>query len=125
MSYKILVVDDSDIIRAVIKKTLGMSGLEIGTVYEASNGQEALKTLKEEWIDIVFTDINMPVMNGIEFVKKLSQDNLLATVPVVVISTERRQARIEELNNLGIKAYINKPFRPENFRSTILNVLGI
>lgn len=124
MSYNILVVDDSDIIRAIVKKSIAMSGLEVGQVFEAGNGVEALKVLGQNWIDIVFADINMPEMNGMELVEKMSEDHMLVSVPVVIVSTERNQSRIDELKQRGIRAYIKKPFRPENFRDVVNDVLG-
>lgn len=124
MSYSILIVDDSSTTRAVIKRTMSMSGLELGSVFEAENGEEALRLIREEWIDLVFTDLNMPVMGGVEMIRQMAQDDLLATVPVVVISSIRDQATKDELQGLGVKAYLTKPFRPEEFRDALLEVLG-
>lgn len=124
MGYRILVVDDSEIIRGVVRKSIKMSGLQVDVIFEAGNGVEALGTLENEWIDIVFADLNMPEMSGMELVQKMSEDNLLDSIPVVVVSSEHSQARINELMKQGIKAYIKKPFRPENFRDVVLEVLG-
>ncbi len=124
MSYNILIVDDSDIIRSVIKKSLLMSGLEVGNIFEAANGKEALQKLADEWVDIVFSDINMPEMNGLELIEKMSADQLLEKTPVVVISTERSQARIDRLTELGIRSYIKKPFRPEDLRDAVKTILN-
>jgi len=123
MSYKVLIVDDSSIIRAVVKKSIAMSGLEVSEVHEASNGVEALQILTSEWIDIVFADLNMPEMNGVEMVEKMSEDNLLVSIPVVIISSEQNQAVIDSLKRRGIRAYIKKPFRPESFRDVVTDVL--
>jgi two-component system chemotaxis response regulator CheY len=124
MSYTILIVDDSTIIRSMIKKSIGLSGIDVSQIYEAGNGLEALEVLSKNWIDIVFADINMPKMNGVELVEKMSEDNMLVSIPVVMISSDQSQARIDELKKQGIRAYIKKPFRPENFRDTICSVLG-
>ena len=123
MSYNVLIVDDSEIIRAVVKKSIAMSGLSIGELHEASNGSEALQKLSSSWIDIVFTDINMPQMTGIELVEKMAQDEMLAKIPVVIISTERSETRINDLLQLGVRAYLKKPFRPEEFRRTVSAIL--
>jgi two-component system chemotaxis response regulator CheY len=80
--------------------------------------------LSAEWIDIVFADINMPTMNGIEMVEKMAEDNLLVSVPVVIVSTERNQEQIDELKKRGVRAYIKKPFRPENIRDTIQEIMS-
>jgi two-component system, chemotaxis family, chemotaxis protein CheY len=124
MSYNVLIVDDSSIVRAIVKKSLSICGIEIGTVFEASNGREALAKLEAEWIDIVFADINMPEMSGVEMVAKMAEDNLLVNIPVVIISTERNQAQIDELKRQGIRAYIKKPFRPEVLRDVVQYVLS-
>lgn len=124
MSLTVLIVDDSSVIRAVVKKSISMSGLDVGQIYEAANGVEALAVLAQSWIDIVFADLNMPEMGGAELVQKMSQDNLLVSIPVVIVSSERNQERIDELKRLGIRAYLRKPFRPEGFRDVVRDVLG-
>jgi two-component system chemotaxis response regulator CheY len=124
MSYAILIVDDSSIVRTMVKKSIGMAGLPIGSVYEASNGREALEVLAGNWVDIVFADLNMPEMNGTELVEAMSADSMLVSTPVVVVSSEQSQVKIEELKAKGIRAYIKKPFRPESFRQVVDEVLG-
>lgn len=123
MSYSILVVDDSEIVRKMVRKVIGMCGLEIGAIHEACNGLEAIEILSREWIDIVFADLHMPKMNGVELVRKMSENNLLVSIPVVIISSDRSQTRIDELKQHGIRAYIKKPFRPESFRDVVRDVL--
>lgn len=124
MAYNILIVDDSAIVRAVVRKTLGLTGVAIGEIQEASNGQEALDKLEKSWVDIVFADINMPVMTGIELVDRMIERNILKTSPVVIISTERSETRMAELRAKGVSAYLNKPFTPECLRDVITQVLG-
>lgn len=124
MAYNILVVDDSDTVRAVIVKTLGLTGVDIGTIHQARDGQEALDLLKDEWVDLVFTDINMPVMTGIELVERMQADSMLETIPVVVVSTEGSKTRIDDLMRKGVRAYIRKPFTPEALKEVVDNVLG-
>lgn len=123
MGYNVLIADDSMIIRKMISKTLNISGLDIGEIYFAENGLEALKQLKENWIDIIFSDINMPEMNGIEMIKELRKENLLESIPVVIISTERNRERIETLKAMGVKTYIRKPFVPEEFFRVVRDLL--
>lgn len=123
MSYNILIVDDSAIIRSVVKKTLAMTGLEIGKIHEAENGQKALDIIHKEWVDIILADIHMPTMNGIEMVRKLNEENITANVPIVIISSDRSEKHITELQSLGVRAYLNKPFTPEEFRDTINSML--
>ncbi len=124
MSYRILLVDDSPIIRKMILRTLGIAGFEIAGVYEAGNGREALAVLAEHWVDLVLSDIHMPEMNGIELVEHIAADPALNTIPVVIISTERSEQRIAHMRALGIKGYITKPFTAEAIRDTVRAALG-
>ena len=124
MAYRILLVDDSSIVRKMLLKTLNLSGLEVSSVFEASNGKEGLDILDKEWVDLVFLDINMPIMNGMEFMRELRGNDSLKETPVVVVSTEGSKERREELDNLHVKAFIRKPVTPEVLSQTVLNVLG-
>jgi len=124
MAYNVLIVDDSRVTRAMVAKIVRMSGLDLGEIYEAGNGREGLEQLEANWIDVVFADINMPEMTGIEMVDRMSQSGVLATTPVVIISTERSVTRIQELKAKGASAYLKKPFTPENVKAVIEDVLG-
>jgi len=124
MSYNILIVDDSRTTRAVIVKTLNLAGISIGELYQAENGEDALGILDENWIDLVLADINMPVMDGVEMISRMSKDGLLQTVPVVVISTEGSKTRIEEMRAKGVRAYVRKPCTPEVIKSIVECILG-
>jgi two-component system chemotaxis response regulator CheY len=123
MSYNVLVVDDSRVMRRAVRKCLGMSATPLGSVFEASDGLEALDVLGRNWIDIVFTDINMPGMDGLEFMKRIAQLEPEERVPVVVVSSMRSDALTAELRALGVRAYIHKPFQPETFRAVLASVL--
>lgn len=125
MSFNILVVDDSVTVRAVIAKTLEMADIPVGEVLEAGDGKKALELLGENWIDIVFADINMPVMNGVEMITKMAEDGMLSKVPVVIVSTEGSNTRIENLKALGVAGYVRKPFQPEDFGEIVSGILGV
>ncbi|MEW6411919.1 MAG: response regulator [Candidatus Zixiibacteriota bacterium] len=125
MAYNILVVDDSKTIRSIVAKTLRLTKLEINEIFEAANGKEALDCLADNWVDIVFSDLNMPVMTGIELLNTMAEDGLLKDIPVVVISTDGSSARIEELKQKGVREYLRKPFTPESISETITRVLGV
>jgi two-component system, chemotaxis family, chemotaxis protein CheY len=124
MSYSILIVDDSLPMRSVIKRTLKAAGYGNSELLEAANGKEALALMKNNWIDIVLTDYNMPVMNGLEFIKALKADDLSKEIPVVVISTEGNESKIKEFMDCGAAGYITKPFTAEAIRDLIVTILG-
>jgi two-component system chemotaxis response regulator CheY len=123
MAYNILVVDDSQTMRAVLTKTICMAGVELGSVFEAENGREALDILEKEWVDLVFADINMPVMNGVEMVKAMRELGYMESTPVVVISTEGSKTRLEALRGMGVRGFLRKPVSPELFKSVVDGVL--
>ena len=124
MAFNILVVDDSMPMRKVIKKTIMASGFSMSEYSEAGDGMEALKVLREKWIDIVVTDFNMPNMNGLELVSEMKKDDMLQSIPVLVITTEGSQVRVDEFKEKGIAGYIKKPFTPEEIRSKLHEILG-
>lgn len=118
MGMNILIVDDSSVMRAMILKTLRMSGLSIGEVYGASNGVEGLESLSRQWTDLVILDINMPVMNGEEMMIRMKANPETRDIPVIVISTEGSRTRIEDLVKMGA-TFIRKPFTPEMIRDAV------
>jgi len=124
MSYTILVADDSAIVRTMVKKAIAMAGLPVGQVHEAANGREALELLRRAWVDVVFADINMPEMTGIELLEAMQGDAALAATPVVIVSSDRNPARVEQTQRAGARAYVKKPFRPEQFREVVTALLA-
>jgi len=108
----------------MIKRTLSMAGLDINEVYQAGNGIEAFAQLAQHDVGVVILDINMPVMNGVQFLTRMHDDPRLRNVPVVIASTEGSEARIEQLLQNGAKGYLRKPFYPEQLRDTLAPVLG-
>lgn len=124
MAYNILIVDDSAVTRQILIRAIRLCGMPLGEIYQAANGQEALDVLDEKWADIVFTDINMPVMDGLQFVEELQKREDWERLPVVVVSTEGSKNRIEELERTGISGYIRKPFTPEEVAEMLEKVLG-
>lgn len=123
MGCNVLIVDDSAVTRSVIKKTLSICGVEIGKLWEAKNGLEALNVLDAQAVDVVFSDLNMPHMGGVELVETLARRQRLPAVPVVIVSSNRAEAGIQRLLDQGVRAYLKKPFRPEQIRDVLLQVL--
>ena len=124
MNLSVMVVDDSRVTRKMILRTLKLVRIPTRRIREAENGQVALEIMRMDKIDIVIADINMPVMNGLEMIETMNADPILASIPVVVVSTARSSTRMEELRNLGVDAYIRKPFTPERVRDTLKRVVG-
>jgi two-component system chemotaxis response regulator CheY len=125
MAYTILIVDDSQTIRAMLERSLAMTGLPIDTVIQAENGRRALETLALMWVDIVFTDIHMPEMDGISLVTAMQESPEFKDIPIIIVSTEGSAARVAELKQKGIKGYLRKPFTPEKIRDVIVSTLGV
>ncbi|RMF93559.1 MAG: response regulator [Nitrospinota bacterium] len=123
MAFNVLVVDDSAVMRAMIIKTLRLSGVPLGEIHEAANGKEALQVLDRHWIDLALVDINMPVMTGEEMLEQIRQNPETADLAVIVVSTEGSEARIEQLRRQGAQ-FIHKPFTPETLREAIINTIG-
>lgn len=123
MELNLLIVDDSSITRAMIIKTLKMTGLPLGNVYQASNGWEGLSLLEKHDVDLALVDINMPVMNGEEMIESLRSNAKWSALPVIVVSTEGSQTRIERLHQLNA-GFIHKPFSPETVCKMIEEITG-
>ncbi|MDJ0854930.1 MAG: response regulator [Desulfobacterales bacterium] len=124
MSLNVLVVDDSSVMRAMIIKTIRMSGLDLGDVYQAANGKEGLDAARENWVDLVIADINMPIMNGEDMIDAMQADPEIDDIPIIVISTEGSETRIERLQEKGV-TFIHKPFTPEIIKDSIRSLTGI
>jgi len=124
MKLNVLIVDDSSTVRSVLKKTLDLANIPVAELFEAENGREALQILHDQWIDLVFADINMPVMGGIEMVENMSDHGMMNSIPVVIVTTEGSQTRIEQLRQKGIKGYIRKPFTPESVKDEVNKIIG-
>ncbi len=123
MAYNILIVDDSQTMRKIIQKSVVLSGFELGECWQAGNGREALEMLGSRTINLILADLNMPVMNGLEMLRELQRDEKRRGIPVVLITTEGSEKRLEEGRALGIKGYIQKPFHPEEIRDVLSRIL--
>ena len=118
-----LIVDDSSVMRKIVERSLRQAGIEISQVLEAGNGAEALTVLANGAVDLIMCDINMPVMDGLEFIKNLSGVANAKDVPVVMITTEGSEAHVVQALSLGARGYIRKPFTPDQVREHVLPVL--
>ncbi|MFT4511808.1 MAG: two-component system chemotaxis response regulator CheY [Planctomycetota bacterium] len=119
MNYRILIVDDSPLLRATARRAVLQAGASPSQIREATNGQEALDALREEPVDVVLLDINMPVMDGFQFVEEKVRDPALADVKVALVTTEGNQKRLARMTELGVEHYLRKPFEPEELRALV------
>jgi two-component system chemotaxis response regulator CheY len=125
MAYRVLITDDSPAMRAFVRRVIEISGFELSDCYEAGDGDEALHLLRHHWVDAILTDINMPGVDGEELLRRLAADEMLRSIPAIVISTDATENRIARLLALGARGYVTKPFRPETLRSELERILGV
>jgi two-component system, chemotaxis family, chemotaxis protein CheY len=119
MGLNILIVDDSAMMRAMIKRVANLCDMPIGTIFEAANGAEALEVLETEDVQALFTDLNMPVMTGTELLRAISTDARWKNLLRVIISTDGSEARRNEVRDFDVRLYVEKPFRPEVMRDVL------
>lgn len=119
-----LIVDDSSVMRKIVERSLRQCGLEFERVHEAANGEDALKVAHDNGLDLILSDINMPVMDGLEFVRRLQSVDTAKGVPVVMITTEAGETQVLEALSHGARGYIRKPFTPDQVREHVLPLLG-
>jgi two-component system, chemotaxis family, chemotaxis protein CheY len=122
-NIRALIVDDSSVMRKIVERSLRQAGLELAKVLEAGNGAEALAAIQANPVDLVLCDINMPVMDGLEFVRQLSALDNAKGVPVVMITTEGSEGHVMKALSAGARGYIRKPFTPEQVKEHVLPVL--
>ena len=114
----VLIVDDSAVMRSMVLKALQLSGLSLGTVYQAKHGAEGLERMREHPMDLVLVDINMPVMGGVEMIDIARANPATARVPIVVVSSESSETRVAELAEKGVE-FVHKPFDAATLRVTV------
>ncbi len=124
MNWNILLVDDSGTVRSMVAKTLQLAAVPMKHCFEASNGEEALDILSREKIDLALVDINMPVMGGDEMLHRMHRDPAMKDVPVVLLTSEGRSKRVEELQSEGFYEYLRKPVTPEKIREVVTRLVG-
>jgi two-component system, chemotaxis family, chemotaxis protein CheY len=115
-----LIVDDSSVMRKIVERSLRQAGIELSEVMEAGSGIEALAAIQRKKPDLILSDINMPAMNGLEFVRKLQDVPGMKDVPVVMITTEASESHVVEALSYGAKGYIRKPFTPDQVKEHVL-----
>jgi two-component system chemotaxis response regulator CheY len=121
---RVLIVDDSSVMRKIVERSLRQAGFSLGEVLEANNGAEALDLVRANQLDLILSDVNMPTMDGLEFVRQLRTVDNAKGVPVVMITTEGSETRVLEAISCGARGYIRKPFSPDQVKDRIAPLLG-
>ena len=124
-SIRALIVDDSSVMRKIVERSLREAGIELTAVFGAGNGAEALIALGENQVDLILCDINMPVMDGLEFVKQLPSVANAKVVPVVMINTEGSESHVVQALSAGARGYIRKPFTPDQVKEHVIPLLAV
>jgi len=124
-SVRALIVDDSSVMRKIVERCVRQAGIDLSSVFQAGNGAEALAILAENKVELILFDINMPVMDGLEFVKKLSSVENAKGVPVIMITTEGSESHVVQALSAGARGYIRKPFTAEHVRDSVVPLLRV
>ena len=119
-----LIVDDSSVMRKIIERSLRQAGVNLSVVYEAGSGTDALELLKTKDVDLILSDINMPSMDGLEFLRQIRAQNLAVGVPVVMITTESSEEHVKQAIQAGARGYIRKPFTAEQVKERVLPLVN-
>ena len=119
-----LIVDDSSVMRKIVERSLRQAGLDTLVVHEAGSGTEGLELLKSRPFDLILSDINMPSMDGLEFLRQIRTQNLASDVPVVMITTESSEEHVKQAILAGAQGYIRKPFTAEQVKERVLPLLN-
>jgi two-component system chemotaxis response regulator CheY len=122
-NLRTLIIDDSSVMRKLVERSLRQAGLESMEVKEASNGAEALTIVAKSPVDLILCDINMPVMDGLEFVRRLKEIENGKSVPVVMITTEGGESHVVQALSAGARGYIRKPFTPDQVKEHVMPLL--
>jgi two-component system chemotaxis response regulator CheY len=118
-----LIVDDSSVMRKIVERALRQAGLDALVVHEAGSGVEGLEVLKSSQVDLILSDINMPAMDGLEFLRQIRAQNLAVGIPVVMITTESSEEHVKQAIEAGARGYIRKPFTAEQVKERVLPLL--
>lgn len=119
---KVLIADDSRLVRGIVERAVVSDGFE---ALQAGNGKDAMNILETDYRDvrIVLLDWNMPVLNGIDVIRNMRRDDRFKKIPVLMVSTESEENRIQEAVNAGAQGYLTKPFTPDQLKDAIHHVL--
>jgi two-component system chemotaxis response regulator CheY len=115
-----LIVDDSSVMRKIVERALRQALPDLLVVYEAGSGIEGLEVLRARQVNLILSDINMPAMDGLEFLRQIRAQNLALGVPVLMITTESSEEHVKQAILAGAQGYIRKPFTAEQVKERVL-----
>ena len=121
---RILIVDDSAMMRALIKRVIGLTELHVDEVVEAADGAESLRILESREVNLLLTDVNMPGMTGVELLREIARQDKWPDLVRVIISTDGSASRRDEAAELDVRCYLEKPFSPEVLRNVLSQAAG-
>ena len=119
----VLIVDDSAAIRKILRRVLQQTELPLAQIYEAGDGLEAIESLKKQSVQLILSDINMPNMDGLQFLSAVKANTEWSGVPVVMITTEGSQAKVLEAVQRGAAGYVRKPFTAEQIKEKLTGII--
>lgn len=123
MALDVLIVDDSAAIRKILQRVLVQADVSLGTVYEANDGREALEKLKNGKVGLVLSDINMPNMDGLEFLSRVRAEQEWQSLPIIMVTTEGSQNKVLQALQLGANGYVRKPFTAEQIKEKLTGLI--
>ena len=118
MTKHVLIVDDSATMRKIIMRGIRQAGIDNAEFQEAGDGVEGMKALEGSTFDLILSDVNMPNMNGLDFVKEVTA-KISSPPPIVMITTEGSEEVVSEAMSRGANGYLKKPFTPEKIQEII------
>ncbi len=121
---RVLIVDDSSVMRKIVERALRQAGLDSLVVMEAGTGAEGIEVLRGQSVELILSDINMPTMDGLEFLRQIRAQELAIGVPVVMITTESSEEHVRQAILAGAQGYIRKPFTAEQVKERVLPLLA-
>lgn len=119
---KVMVVDDSSVMRQIIKNNLKQLGFELGNLLDAEDGEEALNKINQGGIDLVISDWNMPKMTGIDLLRAVRADEVLKELPFLMVTSEADKEKIMEAVQAGVNQYIVKPFNANQLEEKVKKI---
>ena len=123
MALDVLIVDDSAVIRKILTRVLAQTNLALGRIHEANDGREALERMRTESVGLVLSDINMPNMDGLEFLRALKENPAWQNIPVMMVTTEGSQDKVLQALKLGAMGYVKKPFTPDQIKEKLIGIV--